>query len=213
MTYLQLVNQCLRRLREDEVASISANEYSQLVGDFVNDAKEIVENAYAWAGLRQDVDVPTSVGVREYSLSGVPSRARIVDVYNETTNLEMHQKPKPWFRKREATASDGSAHYYTFDGLDSNADIKFKVLPTPDAIETLAFSVVVPQDLLVDDNTHVLAPNAPILHLAVALLSRERGETGGTSAGELFQIAEKHLKDAIAIEAARHDEELIYYTV
>ena len=44
MTYLDLVNNVLRRLREDEVSSVSESSYSKLVGDFVNDAKQFVES-------------------------------------------------------------------------------------------------------------------------------------------------------------------------
>ena len=45
----------------------------------------------------------------------------------------------------------------------------------------------------------------------IALLSRERGETGGTSA-EYFAITDKHLSDAIAFDAQKHPEETIFYT-
>ena len=40
MTYLNLVNSVLRRLREDEVTSVSNTTYGAMVGDFVNDAKK-----------------------------------------------------------------------------------------------------------------------------------------------------------------------------
>jgi len=36
MTYLDLVNNVLRRLREDEVTTVNANVYSRMVGDFIN---------------------------------------------------------------------------------------------------------------------------------------------------------------------------------
>ena len=42
MTYLQLVNSVLRRLREDQVSTVEQNSYSILVGELVNEAKEIV---------------------------------------------------------------------------------------------------------------------------------------------------------------------------
>ena len=35
MTYLQLVNSVLRRLREDEVTTVAQNSYSKLIGEFV----------------------------------------------------------------------------------------------------------------------------------------------------------------------------------
>ena len=46
MTYLDLVNNVLRRLRETEVSTVAANSYSKLVGDLINDAKDLVENAW-----------------------------------------------------------------------------------------------------------------------------------------------------------------------
>lgn len=45
MTFLQLVNKVLVRLREDTVSSVDENSYSQLIGEFVNDAVKEVEAA------------------------------------------------------------------------------------------------------------------------------------------------------------------------
>jgi len=38
MTYLDIVNKVLIRLREDEVSAVSQTAYSKLIGEFVNDA-------------------------------------------------------------------------------------------------------------------------------------------------------------------------------
>ena len=55
MTYLQLVNAVLRRLRESEVTTVqgagNTNSYARLVGDFINEAKSQVEAAYDWSAL------------------------------------------------------------------------------------------------------------------------------------------------------------------
>jgi hypothetical protein len=86
------------------------------------------------------------------------------------------------------------------------------VSPKPDGAYSLRFDVVKRQaDLLVDGDT-LLIPSQPVIHLAVALLARERGETGGTSTAEYFAIADKYLSDAIAIDAAKHPEEMIFRT-
>ena len=62
-------------------------------------------------------------------------------------------------------------------------------------------------------NSDTLAiPAQPVIHMAVALLARERGETGGTSTPEYFSIADKYLSDAIALDAQKHPEETIFYT-
>ena len=62
------------------------------------------------------------------------------------------------------------------------------------------------------DGDALLVPSMPVTHLAIALLARERGETGGTSAPEYFAIADRYLSDAIALDAQKHPEEVIFYT-
>lgn len=213
MNYLDLVNGCLRRLRETEVSTVTETEYSTLVGDYVNDAKHIIENAYQWAGLRYEINIATAKGTNVYSLTGLPSHGKIVDVWNETTDCAMTYKDKHWFRKRQETATSGDPMYYTYRGLDSNGDVQVEVFPPPNGVHNIEFSTVAPQARLSTEAATLKVPEMPVMHLAVAMLARERGETGGTSAAELFQIADKYLKDAIAAEAARHEEELIYYTV
>ena len=46
MTYLELVNDVLLRLREQTVTTVSLTNYSQLIGKFVNDSKRQIEDAY-----------------------------------------------------------------------------------------------------------------------------------------------------------------------
>ena len=60
MTYLNLVNNVLRRLREDEVTNVSESTYSKMVGDFVNDAKDLVETAWDWSALRTTLTITTA---------------------------------------------------------------------------------------------------------------------------------------------------------
>jgi hypothetical protein len=49
MIYIDIVNNVLRRLRESEVQTIAQTSYSKLIGDFVNDAKTIVDSAWRWS--------------------------------------------------------------------------------------------------------------------------------------------------------------------
>jgi len=48
MTYLELVNDVLTRLRETNVSTVSETSYSALIGKFVNDAKRQIEDSYNW---------------------------------------------------------------------------------------------------------------------------------------------------------------------
>jgi hypothetical protein len=66
MTYLDLINNVLRRLREDTVDTANATDYSHLIGDLVNDAKKIVENSFDWTALRDSITVNTVSGTDTY---------------------------------------------------------------------------------------------------------------------------------------------------
>ena len=46
MTYLDIVNNILKRLRERTVSTVNESSYSSLIAVLVNDAKESVENAW-----------------------------------------------------------------------------------------------------------------------------------------------------------------------
>ena len=74
MTYLQLVNSVLRRLREDEVTTVGQNAYSKLIGEFVNDAKRTVEDSYDWTALRTTLTVSTTTDTFNYVLTGSQNR-------------------------------------------------------------------------------------------------------------------------------------------
>ena len=69
MTYLQLVNKVLTRLRETNVSSVEESEYSRLIGELVNDAKRLVEDAWQWSTLIDWVSYETVQGQYNYSLN------------------------------------------------------------------------------------------------------------------------------------------------
>ena len=55
MTYINIMNNVLRRLPEDEVTTVTSTTYSTMVGDFINDAKQLVEEATDWSALRDTI--------------------------------------------------------------------------------------------------------------------------------------------------------------
>ena len=85
--------------------------------------------------------------------------------------------------------------------------------PIPDGVYSLKFKCVLRTPELEEDATEVYIPSLPIIHLATALAIAERGEAGGQSAVELLGFANKTLSDAIALDAGRHPEDLIYQAV
>jgi hypothetical protein len=209
------MNNVLRRLREDEVTTVNQTTYSKMVGDFINDAKVMVEESADWSALRSTVSIVTVASDNQYSLTGCGDNVKVMSALNDTENCYLSYQTKDWFNEQLYlnTVVDGAPKYYTFDGLDSNGDTQVLVSPRPDAAQTLRFDVIKRQAELTSDSTNLLVPEKPVIHLAVALLARERGETGGTSVAEYFSIADKYLSDAIAIDAAKHPEEMIFRTI
>ena len=215
MTYLTLMNNVLRRLREEEVTTVNSSTYSKMVGDFINDAKTMVEQATDWSALRTTLTINTVTNDNLYSLTDCGDDVKVMSALNDTQNCLLSYQTKDWFNEQlyiNAVVS-GTPQYYTFNGLDSNGDTQLLVSPKPDDVYTLRFDVIRRQPDLTVDSSTLLIPSAPVMHLAVALLARERGETGGTSTAEYFSIADKYLSDAIAIDAAKHPEEMIFRTI
>ena len=215
MTYLNIMNNVLRRLREEEVSTVTESTYSKMAGDFINDAKTIVAEAADWSALRTTLVINTVQGDNLYSLTDCGDDVKVMSVVNDTKNCFMEYQTKDWFNDRLYTSNEisGAPQYYTYQGLDSNGDTQVLVNPNPDGVYSLRFDVIKRQADLTNNTDNLLIPEKPVIHLALALLARERGETGGTSTAEYFAIADKYLSDAIAIDAAKHPEEMIFRTI
>ena len=211
-TYLSLMNNVLRRLREDEVSEVTQTTYSKMVGDYINDAKTLVQDAHDWSTLRKTVIVPTVEDITEYSLTGAGERVKLYSAINDTSNFFMHYETPNWFSNAYYISGEvsGTPDSYTFSGVDDNDDTKVRVFPKPSGVFSLRFDVCSREPDLTADADATVLPSMPIIHQAVALLARERGETGGTSTQDYFIIADKYLSDAIAQDAYKNPEEFIY---
>jgi hypothetical protein len=99
MTYLQIINAVLRRLRETEVTDVNETDYSKLIGEYVNSVKKEVEAAWDWNALRTTLTLNTVDGVFNYTLLGSGSRFRVSDVVNDTSNYMLQQKGSAWMNQ------------------------------------------------------------------------------------------------------------------
>ena len=215
MTYLQLVNAVLRRLREDEVTTVNESDYSKLIGDFVNDAKRLVEDSWDWTALRATQTITTVVGTATYSLTDFGVRGRVNSVHNETDNTIVRLESLARIREQNLGTNNasGTVVYYTVDGVDSNGDIKLRLYQTPNAVKTLTvYGVKRPADLA-EDSDELLIPSSPVIQWAYAYALRERGETGGESGSEQAIFAQNDLATAISLDSQYHPEELIWETI
>jgi hypothetical protein len=212
MTYLNLVNSVLRRLREDEVTTVEESDYSKLISDFVNDAKRLVEDAWDWTALRSTYTFNTLAGTNTYSLTDFTIRSKVLSVHNETTNRVILQESLARIREKYLAndGAQGGIEYWAIDGVDSNNDMKLRFHMVPNAVNSISvYGVKRTADLSSDTDTTAL-PTLAIIQFAYAFALRERGETGGQSASEQIIFARQELSNQIALDAGHHPDETIW---
>jgi hypothetical protein len=198
------------------VSSVSETSYSKLIGDFVNDARLEVENAWNWSSLRTTLTLTTSADVFNYELNGSKNNFNVIDVLNDTTNMFMQYKSGQEFDKlflaQEPTAK-GAPIYYNWNGVSNDGDTQVDIYPIPDAVYTIRFNVLLRNTDLVADGDDINVPAKPIVLLAFAKAIEERGEDGGNSSQYAYGTGMKMLADEIAYDAARRPEDTIWYPV
>jgi hypothetical protein len=208
MTYLELVNDVLIRLREPTVATVTATSYSTLIGKFVNDAKRQIEDAFSWNVLGTTITITTSAGTYSYALTGSGQKFQVIDVLNTTSNIGMKNIDFASMNRKQnfSTPVSGIPSEYAFDGVNGSYDTKVNLYPRPDGVYTIPFSLTVPQATLSSDQTVVLVPDVLIVQNAYARALIERGEDGGLDSSEAFLLYKSMLSDYIALEGTRYPE-------
>ena len=208
MTYLQLINDVLVRLRETQVSSSTETTYSTLIGRFVNDAKRQVEDSFSWNVLGQTVTITTTPGTYIYSMTGAGQKFQVMDALNTTANVGLQNISFVQMNRYQnlVPAISGIPEYYSFDGVDGSGDTKVVLYARPDNVYTLPFALTVPQATLSADNTLVLVPDVLVVQNAYARALVERGEDGGLNSSEAYQLYRSMLADYIALESTRYPE-------
>ena len=209
MTYLELVNDVLLRLRETTVTTVNLTQYAQLVGKFVNDAKRQIEDAYDWNALGVEVDVTTTAGTYEYALTGAGQKFRVSsDPLNITSNVVMQNIAVGDMRRKQNLQPivNSIPTEYCFDGVDGSGNAKVLLYGRPNGVYTIKFFLTVPQATLTSDTTSVLVPDVLVAQNAYARALVERGEDGGLSSSEAYALYRSMLSDYIALEATRFPE-------
>ena len=208
-TYLELVNDVLIRLRENEVSSVSDNNYSKLIGKFVNDAKRQCEDAYNWNALSETLSAVTTADIFNYVLVGSGQRFRVIDVINDTNDYMLELQTTEQMNKLFLiqTSQKDQPRYYNFNGTDSNGDTQVDLYPIPNGVYNLRFNVIKPQVALSANSDKLLIPSEPVIFNALARAMGERGEDGGIASNEAFAMYKQSLSDAISLESGRYLEE------
>ena len=209
MTYLELVNDVLTRLRETNVSTVSETSYSALVGKFVNDAKRQIEDSYTWNALSQTITVTTVAAQSSYSLTGAGQKFRLMDAINTTSVITLDNITVADMNRKLnfGTPSQSIPSEFCFNGVDGSGDTKIDLFPVPSGVFTLLFDVIVPQATLSSDGTSVKVLDYLVTQSAYARGLIERGEDGGTASNEAYALFRGMLSDAIAMESTRYPED------
>lgn len=208
MTYLELINDVLIRLRESTVSTNNETSYSSLIGKFVNDAKRQIEDAYAWNVLGQTLTITTVAATYIYSMTGAGQKFQVMDAINVTSNVGLRNISFVEMNRLQnfTTPISGIPEAYAFDGVDGSGDTKVVLYARPDNVYSIQFSLTVPQATLAADSTSVLVPDVLVVQNAYARALVERGEDGGLASSEAYALYRTMLADYIALESTRYPE-------
>ena len=215
-SYLSLVNDVLVRLREPAVTTINENVLSKLVSKFVNDAKRQVEDAYNWNALTSTLTATTTDGVFNYVLQGSGARFKVIEVFNQNDRHFLVNKSSRQMTQNfigSEVPQIGSPIFYNFNGINNNGDTQVDLFPVPNKAYTIFFNLYIPQEEMVADADTMFVPKEPVVLLALARSLVERGEDGGLTSSESFNLYRTVLGDYIAIESSRYIEEEIWIGV
>jgi len=216
MSFRTVIDKVLLRLREDTVGSdwtgvladaTSADDYQKLIGELVNETKDIIEDAWQWGVLRTLETVTTGASTVSYDMSGLTVRYRVLQVLDNTNNGELSQ------------ISDALFYHYTYSGSTQTGIPQFYRLngndisfwPTPDAVYDIKVHAVQPQsDRTLAADTITVPENLVVLG-TYALALNERGEDGGTTLETAGQRFNNSLTDAIVQDEIRTVNETNWY--
>jgi len=220
MTYRELINEVLIRLREDTILtdwsgnindSTTVSEYQKVVGAMINDSKRTVENFHDWLVLRQTVNISTVNGTKNYNLSS-GQELKVIDSINNSTGTGLVQVSREFLNKRKyPTDPTGEPLYYGFNGADSSNNLKIDLSPVPIASQTISFDIVKAQDELTAAATVIKVPEKPVVLGAWARAISERGEDGGTQTTIVAEEAMQALKQAIMLDSGNTQYETQWY--
>jgi len=223
-TQLNIVNDILRRLREDTVSAVNSSSYSVLIAMFLNDAKEDLEDMWFWTV--NEVEIDTTIladGTRTYDLTSTTDRSFMVrDIndelpmaYDITTseNAQLFDIPLKELRRWRNTAAGTIAdlarpHIFSIKPDADGRGYTLELREGANAARTWRTYWYAPQAELAldgtDDATEILLPERPIFLRTLYYALNERGEEMGEPGGVADARAEKAAAAAMELDMQVH---------
>jgi len=236
VTYREIINSVLLRLREDTISSdwsgdindSALSPYHKLIGELVNDAKKNVESYHDWNALRETFNVRLRDGNMQYTLGdairGAGVSFKVLDVRNKTTGTQLEQVHNDWINDRmfpTSKVATGEPTKYAFNGISQAAvgrepDFNIDFYPVPDSNannQIVAVNIVGAQKELKEASQVLRVPAQPVILGAWARAIAERGEDGGTQYSAVAAEARDSLLQAVQLDAGNFEYERDWYVV
>lgn len=236
MTYREIINSVLRRLREDTIPSdwsgnindSTITDYQKLIGELVNDSKKNVESYHDWNALRETFNIRLKDGNMQYTLGdairGAGVSFKVLDVRNKNTGTQLEQVHNEWINDQMFPTSQvqtGEPTKYAFNGISQAAigrepDFNIDFFPIPDstvANQVVAVNIVGAQKDLTEAAQVLRVPAQPVILGAWARAIAERGEDGGTQYSAVAAEARDVLNQAVQLDAGNFEYERDWYYV
>lgn len=222
MIYRDIINEVLRRLREDQVGDWSGDlssatgptDYHKMVGDFVNDAKYEIEHYWDWQALRVTSAINTVSGVMSYALVGSDRDFKVLDVIDTSTGHHLTQMSSVDLNAKAFPSADvasGEPSGFGFNGIDANLDMVVDIWPLPNDVRQINFNIVKPQDRLQLSTTHCYVNEQAVILGAYMRALAERGEDGGTQVSVAANEYQNILSRAVQIDSGKTQMEMDWY--
>jgi hypothetical protein len=228
-TYLQAVQKVLLNLRESPITDLSAT-YSQLIGEFVNQAKEKVEAAWRWKGLSTTLTFTTNTSQTGYQLTAAattpvvssntglyPLDARAEILSDQENNWQVFDattaasggliRLRRETRERELAlniylANQSPVQPNGFSFSTENGTPFFYLVGAPFGGRSMLVRMKCPQDQFVTGSEIFLTPWRPIVSYATFLAMEERGEELSERSTLYLDRHNQELERAIEVDMA-----------
>jgi hypothetical protein len=215
MDYINLVNKVLIRLREDAATTVADNDYTLLIGEFVQQATSEVEDARDWNALRTTIQTITSATNFSYSLTGAGTSFNIQYVHEDTEDYDLIKAPSAQWMSHQLldnNVTDDQPIWYDVNGQDANGDPVVNVFPVPDGVYNINWNLKVKTQFTAD-NVNSPVPWLPIVLRATFLALDERGDSQTQSLDILQAQYIRALGDAMTYDANLNEDETIWEVV
>ena len=224
-TFREVCNRVLLTLREDQIDGAEtslSSDYHQLIGTFVNQIKEEIEDAHQWRDLQTTHTVTIPAGNSSGTITDANERSRLVyfatecgprpvvfDITDANNPIQMNEQPLALVAYQlgvDPTTTSNTPCGFAISA-DGAGGLTFQVFPKVTSNRTFSLRMVTPQARFdVNDLDEVIKiPTRPLEMGAIWYALQERGEELGISSLFTEERYRKALDDAIARDAEAQD--------